>query len=124
LHFEYYDQGGWQLFDWNINSIKISPLTGPSSDIIQSAETPFFQLYPDAIFLGEEQILENEIPQSIRTYQLLDTVTRIGDTGMEVSYGGEITLIFNFTGTGKDYHWTASWDEAQFSSSWSNWWDN
>ena len=21
LHFEYYDQGGWQLFDWNIRSV-------------------------------------------------------------------------------------------------------
>lgn len=120
LIYEYFDQGGWYLEDWEINNTKINPLVGVPDDMIAYAEDELKSIYPDAILASKTSDLvgSTSVPTEVLVYDIPKNFSAIGETGIEIIDSGSIKSIYTFDNIGNGYSWNHIWDDSALTQAW------
>lgn len=127
LTYEYYDQGGWFLENWDIRQTTIRPLNGIPDSEIYTIESAIQNYYPDAILLSRETSLEADIPTDVFTYEIPIYSIEIESSGPKITEGGTIQVSYRFEDYGYGYYWNSEWNLDAFYRNWSHYqgtWNN
>lgn len=91
LTYSYHDPGGWTLDDWEIKGRTLRPLHGIPDGEIAKKEEYLRERYPDARYASRETDIEQTLSDTLY-YEIPSSVTRVGNTGIEIVEGGMAEL--------------------------------